>query len=336
MKKYRDTDFLHVSVKLRAIAQRRFVDKSTLLKIIDSHSVETACKVLEEKGFDFFVSETTSSFGIMENLEGVLTEDLRNSYKLVSSLTGNSVITYLLRVGYDFQNIKALIKAEMLRIFPDSMLVDCGNIPVNILKEAVSSRDKDILGSELFNVLNTAIKEFSLTGDPQRIDIVVDKAYFQHVISESEKSCFDFLSEYFKAKADFVNIMIFLRCRRMKKDLEFFLYALLPCYGILNTEKFWNCYTEPEKNFYDILKRTRYGKIFEKAFSEQDTLSVWESAISDYLSESVRRMNSVPFGPQVVAGFLLSKENEIMNIRIAMSSVVSDSASKIAKEKIKV
>ena len=47
-------------------------------------------------------------------------------------------------------------------------------------------------------------------------------------------------------------------------------------------------------------------------------------------------MNSVAFGPQVVVGFLLGKENEISNIRIALSSVVSGVEPEKAKEKLRV
>ena len=128
MKKYKDTDYLQVSVRLRAIAHKTAVDYDTLVKIIDSHSVETAVRILEEKCQTLSSVVSDSSEGLLKRLDKALTEELNNAYKLVTSIIGSSALVSLLKVRYDFQNLKALIKAEMLGISPDSMLVDSGNI----------------------------------------------------------------------------------------------------------------------------------------------------------------------------------------------------------------
>ena len=349
MKKYKDTDYLHVSVRLRAIAHKTAVDSDTLVKIVDSRSVDTAVKLLEEKGLSLSSAVSEGTEGILKRLDKALTDELNKinesidememelnkSYSLVTSIIGSSELVTLLKVRYDFQNLKALIKAEKLGISPDSMLVDSGNISLKALKDGFRERDKKLLDGVIESVSEKAIKESSETGDPQKIDLIADKACFEYIMSRSKKSGFDFLSEYFNAKADLTNIMIFVRCRRMGKDLEFFSYALLPYAGAVKLEKLKEYYNRPVEDFYEMLSSTPYRKVFEDFDFENISVSAMESNITEYLNSLVRKMNSVAFGPQVVVGFLLAKENEISNIRIALSAVASGMDPEKAKEKLR-
>ena len=335
MKKYKDTDYLHVSVRLRAIAHKTAVDSDTLVKIVDSRSVDTAVKLLEEKGLSLSSAVSEGTEGILKRLDKALTDELNKSYSLVTSIIGSSELVTLLKVRYDFQNLKALIKAEKLGISPDSMLVDSGNISLKALKDGFRERDKKLLDGVIESVSEKTIKESSETGDPQKIDLIADKACFEYIMSRSKKSGFDFLSEYFNAKADLTNIMIFVRCRRMGKDLEFFSYALLPYAGAVKLEKIKEYYNRPVEDFYEMLSSTPYRKVFEDFDFENISVSAMESNITEYLNSLVRKMNSVAFGPQVVVGFLLAKENEISNIRIALSAVASGMDPEKAKEKLK-
>ncbi len=335
MKKYKDTDYLHVSVRLRAIAHKTAVDSESLMKIVDSRSVDTAVKILEEKGLSLSAAVSSGHEGVLKRLDSALTEELNKSYSLVTSIIGKSELVTLLKVRYDFQNLKALIKAEMLGISPDSMLVDSGNISLSALKDGFRERDKKLLDGAVASVSEVAVKEASESGDPQKIDLIADKACFEYIMSRSKKSGFDFLSEYFNAKADLTNIMIFVRCRRMGKDLEFFSYAMLPYAGAVKLEKLKEYYNRPMEDFYEMLSSTSYRKVFEVFDSADISVGVMESRVADYLNGLVRKMNSVSFGPQVVVGFLLSKENEISNIRIALSAVSSGMDPEKAKEKLR-
>lgn len=335
MKKFKDTDYLHVSVRLRAIAHKTAVDKDTLVKIVDSGSVDTAVRILEEKGISLSSAIGSGSDGLLKRLDTALTEELNRSYSLVTSIIGASELVTLLKVRYDFQNLKALIKAEMLGISPDSMLVDSGNISLKALKDGFRERDKKLLDGALAEVSEKAVGEASETGDPQRIDLIADNACFEYIMSRSKKSGFDFLSEYFNAKADLTNIMIFIRCRRMGKEAEFFSSALLPYAGAVKLEKLKEYYSRPTEDFYEMLSSTPYRKVFEGFDSENISVGAMESNITDHLNELVHKMNSVAFGPQVVVGFLLAKENEVSNIRIALSAVASGMDPEKAKEKLR-
>jgi len=333
MRKYKDTDYLHVSVRLRAIAHKTSIDRDTLLKMVDSRSVDVAVKLLEEKGLSVSSAVSENSEGLIKRLDSVLTEEQNKAYKLVTSIIGDSPLVSLLKVRYDFQNLKALIKSEILGIAPDSMLVDSGNISLQSLKDGFRERDKKLLNGAIAAVSETAIKEASETGDPQRIDILVDKACFDYIMNGCEDSGFDFLSEYFNAKADLINVMIFIRCRRMGKDATFFEDALLPYFGAIKFNKLKEYYNRPFEDFYEMLSNTSYRNVF---VGDNNSVKELEWRITDYLNGLVNKMNSVSFGPQVVVGFLLGKENEISNIRIALSSVVSGVDPEKIKEKLRV
>ena len=332
MRKYKDTDYLHVSVRLRAVAHKTSVDYDSLVKIIDSRSVDTAIKILEEKGIFLSSAVSDGIEGVLGRLDGILTEELNKAYKLVTSIIGSSALVSLLKVRYDFQNLKALIKAEMLGVSPDFMLVDSRNISLKALKDGFRERDKKLLDGTVASVAEAALKEASETGDPQRIDLIADKACFDYIMKGCKTSGFDFLSEYFSAKADLTNVMIFIRCRKMGKELAFFEDAALPYFGVISLNRFKDYYNRSLEEFYEMLSNTSYRNIFSE---EEPSVKEIEWKIMDYLNELVRKMNSVSFGPQVVVGFLLGKENEISNIRIALSSVVSGLDPEKTKEKLR-
>lgn len=336
MKKYKDTDYLHVSVRLRAVAHRTSVDEDTLFKIVDSSSVENALKLLEEKGLSVGDSVSDKGESSVKRIDKALTDEQNKAYGLVTSIIGSSPLVSLLKARYDFMNLKALIKAEMLGIDPDSMLVDSGNISLPQLKEAFRIRDRKYFDGVLASVIEDTVKVASETGDPQRIDLMVDKACYEYIMSRCDSSGFDFLSDYFKAKADLTNLMIFVRCRRMGKDGDFFAYALLPYFGAVSAEKLKEYYLRPEEDFYEMLSSTPYRSVFAGVDSENVSVRQLEAGVDSYLKKLVRKMNSVSFGPQVVVGYLLGKENEISNIRIALSSVVSGADPEKTKEKLRV
>ena len=140
--------------------------------------------------------------------------------------------------------------------------------------------------------------------------------------------------EYFNAKADLTNIMIFFRCKKMGKDAEFLSYVLLPYSGIVSADSIKKYYGKFEE-FYKFLLSTPYRKVFENINAENLSLGKLESNVTDYLDGLVKKMNSVSFGPQVVAGYLLEKEKEVTNIRIALSSVASGIDPEKAKERLR-
>lgn len=335
MSKFRDTDYLHISVRLRAVSQNA-VDAETLYKMIDSQSSDTAVKLLAEHGYNITDSAADSSDGLQKRVDAALTAELNRAYAFVTSLLGDSPLVSLLKVQYDFMNIKALVKAEMLGIAPDSMLVGSGNIPNDKLIDAYRNRDKALLDGALYAAVGKATEEAASTGDPQRIDLVIDKACYEYIMTRAKRSGFDFLADYFGAKADLTNIMIFIRCRRMAKDLAFFEYSLLPCRGVIRTEKLVGYYSQPLSEFYTMLTATPYSVIFEGAEKEEISAGEFELRISRYFGGLVADMKRISFGPQVVTGYLLSKENEISNIRIAFSAIATGMAPEDAKARLRV
>lgn len=95
------------------------------------------------------------------------------------------------------------------------------------MKAAENSRyDKGeklrIHAAEMKQAVAEAADLFGRGGDPQEIDIIMDKACFSQIADAAEKSGDDFLIGFVRLQIDINNIKSFMRLRQIGKSMAFF------------------------------------------------------------------------------------------------------------------
>ena len=170
--KWKDTDYLFISTRLRAL-ESKMLTRERMERMLEARSNEDAVKVLAECGYDGLEPLTSAS------LEQSLKKSREETFAELAELSPNGRIVDVFRMKYDYHNAKALVKCAATGEDPARLLMDAGRVAPDEFRDAIR---KGELG-ELPKALQTAIPQaqdvLSSTGDPQRSDFVLDRAYYQ-------------------------------------------------------------------------------------------------------------------------------------------------------------
>ena len=328
---YKDTDYLHISARIKAL-EARLLGRDFFDKIIEARSYEDAVKALIEAGYK---PADDYNEDIM-NFETILDKEKSYVYSFISEHVKNPVLTDIFRIPYDFMNIKAVLKAEFMNINPDSMLFGGGTISCNDIKVYVRERNERKLSSFMAEAVYQSLDSMSKYPDPQQIDLICDRLCYEQLLNMAEASGLNFIYEYIVTKIDLLNISSFLRLRNIGKKLMFFIKTYIPSKSGLDIGFFTSLYDATSAQFIEALMKTKYRELAERlGMSETVSVAEAEAAIDAYTGLLIRKFRYVPFGPQIPLAYLLSKDAEINNVRIALAGKLSGLSGERIRERLR-
>ena len=211
------------------------------------------------------------------------------------------------------------------------MLVSCGCFAPQEIADMVRNRDFSALPEELEKAVAYAIEEFYATGDPQKVDVIIDKGAFSHMRVLCEKIGLVYLSSLYAVKADMCNVMTFVRAMKagIGKDL---LSEMLQDGGNIPADLFLGSFdVRTEKLFSDIA-------VYYDGFDEKDADSLCaleRKCDGIYLSKAESVWMSA-FGPEKPVMYMIRKENEIRNVRIVLSGKKAGLPGQTIRERLRV
>lgn len=236
----------------------------------------------------------------------------------IKSLSPEPAITDLFLLQSDVMNLKTLIKARLLDQ-KDVTWQAGGLYEREALEKAVSEQDYSLLPADMVPELTALEKRLATSVEPQLISIALDRAYLRHALKTTEKN--KAFSHYFKAKADFDNVLTFLRVRAMGGGRGMLRDVLLVEGGI------------PFKALYEgyDLSVEGFGKIVESSVCRRPLAAALdhmygtgnigevEKARDNYLMSliSAHRHDAMSLYP--VVGYILAKEREAQNVRLILT-----------------
>jgi V/A-type H+-transporting ATPase subunit C len=178
---------------------------------------------------------------------------------------------------------------------------------------------------------------YDRTGDPRRIDTVLDNACYADMLAAATETGDATLISWVKAKIDLTNILTTLRILRMGMGNvgEAFLEEALLGGGTLSHRFFTEAYAEGEARFWDALSPTAYYRL---AHVEGDPrpLSAVEKACDDLYMNLVREGARIPFGAPVAGGYLIGCETSVKNIRIILAAKDAGLDNTVLRERVRV
>ncbi|MPM46979.1 V-type ATP synthase subunit C [bioreactor metagenome] len=175
-----------------------------------------------------------------------------------------------------------------------------------------------------------AVESLAKTGDPQNVDILIDKACFDDMLSGAESFGSKFMIDYVKTKIDVYNITSFIRCSKMNKSF-IFLDLILSDKGYIEKCVFNDRYSKKGENedgntsaskLFELLSMTQYSSLFSKynaeSFSSLSFAEV-ERIFDFFFAGKINSLKYIPFGPEVIKEYILNREREIKNMRLVFA-----------------
>ncbi|NSW90529.1 MAG: V-type ATP synthase subunit C [Firmicutes bacterium] len=328
-----ETQFAYGIGRIRVI-EKRLLDKGKFDRMIDSKTPGEALKILVEAGYDESATDIT---GKAYEYEKLLREEQKKLYRLLRELTDESKVFDIFLLNNDYHNIKVILKSEFLGIEDNTNLLESVSIPATNLKMMIRERDFEQLSFYMKEAIEECIDTFNRTHDPQQIDLILDRAYFKHVVELANNLEISFIKELLKITVDLTNIKTFLRLKKLNMPVGFLQKNLMPG-GKIDNNIFIRNMDLPLEGFVDTMKGSAYENICKKgidSFINTGSIAVFEKLADDYLIAFAKKVKYKTFGIEPLIGYLLAKENELKNVRIVMVGKINNISADIIRERLR-
>ena len=326
-KKLKDTDYLFISTYLHS-RERDLLTAARMERMIEAPSAEEAAKVLTEIGYGEFSAVTEETVGAaLAREQEKLFEDL---YRFVPD---RSVVD-VFKVKYDYHNLKVLLKARAVGAEADRLLLDAGRVPAQELRRAVLENSTGSLPPALDRAAQEAMEVLSTTGDPQRSDFLLDRAYYGEMLSAAADTGSDFLVRYVRATIDAANLRAAVRTLRMRKGAELLRRVLVEG-GTIRPDTVQAAALSG--GLEELYRPTALREAAElgAAAAKGGSLTAFEKACDDAVTRVAAAAKGVPFGVEAVISYLVAKEIEFTAVRIIMSGRMAGISGDTIRERLR-
>ena len=328
MKQTKDIDYIFLSTRVKAM-ERNLLTRERIARMLEAPTNEEAAKVLVDCGY----SEMTEMTG--SELDRVLGEQQQAMMADLGGCAPNKYIVDVFKLRYDYHNAKVLVKTEALGTQPDHLLMGGGRYDRQRLAEAYQ-REEMLAYSDFFRRGVARAREIlGSTGDPQQVDFVLDRAYFEELTALAQESGNAFLQGYAALLVDVANLRSCVRASRLDRGTEFLNQVLVPG-GTVSVRNLASARGEELSNLF------RTGRLAAaaaegaaKSAPHSGALTEFErlcdNAVMNYLSDGRR----VPFGVEPILGYLYAREAEATTIRIIMAGRMAGLSTETIRERLR-
>lgn len=313
MNKYKDTDYLQATARVRAL-ETVMLDAKSLIKMVDARNAEEAFKVLSEAAI--------GQGHELANCEQAFRDNLLEAYRLVESVSPEPGLVDIFRYKYDGHNLKVAIKSRKLGRDYSAILSHMGTVPPERLIAELDDRAFTGLVPALAAAGLEAEEQMAKTGDPQTVDILIDKAVLESMVKKAAELDNSFVTGFVRAQIDIANIRAAVRLLRMKKELPM-LKRVAVAGGSVPLGKLYDAYGKGIDELLAVVASTPFGRVLEPCFEDLRggrTLTLFEKLCDNYMISLFAKVRFIAFGIEPLVAYLYGKEWESNAARIVLAS----------------
>ncbi len=317
--------YAYACARLSAL-NKRLLEPQTVQRMLDG-SASDAMRALSDVRYGN-LSDATEA-----DVERMIEHEMTEAMQEVKELSPDPAITDLFLLRADVQNLKVLLKARLLNQ-SETVFTPGGLYDKETLTAMVKDKQYAALPEAFRDALNALEKRLEIRVEPQKISIALDRAYLAHALKVSAKH--PVFSQYFRAEADFDNVLTFLRLRAMGASIETLDEVILPEAGV----KYRDLYNAYELSF-DSLNKVLGESVCEKALlaglnamQRTGSISELEKARDNYLVSllSEHKYESETIYP--IVGYYLAKEREGRAVRLIVTGKRNGLADSVIRERL--
>ena len=210
MTKHRkDTDYLFLASRVRSL-ERKLLTAPRIEQLLTAGDVAVCSQLLSELGYEPIHDETSLQVSLKQQREAVFSD--------IARFMPEPELLDVFRLKYDYHNIKTLLKDRS----GGRLLMDAGCISAaDMERQYAESGNWQFLPKEMADAAREAADVLAETGNPQRSDFILDRAYFAQLCSLAQESRCAYLQEYIRAMIDAANLRSLVRTERLHADPGF-------------------------------------------------------------------------------------------------------------------
>lgn len=314
-------DYLFAVASVRAL-ENSLLTRSDLEQLINAESYEKAVTLLNEKGYNI------PSGG---NYSKTLDVELNGAWDYIKKAAPEAEALNAFIIKNDFQNLKAILKAEAMGHSADDYFVKPCAFDAEKLKKAVSERRFDELPECAAGCAEKALELLSTTGRAQLCDTVIDTAALEAILCYAKSSNDDVLINYAEEYCVATNIKTAYRAVKTGKNSVYLDMAIANCEKLKKAD-FVNAAADGMEEFCDYLTNTGFSDY--RAELEKGG-SAFEKYCDDKLLEIVKKAKMTAFGISPLAAYYCAKETEVKCLRVILSAKQSHVSTDVIRERMR-
>lgn len=253
----------------------------------------------------------------------------RQLYELFCEVTPEDGFLHVLLLRDDAHNLKTALKVSLLGDEPDektfeSLMSRPSLLEPDILWHSVVRGEKDAVMSEWADfVIDRAREAYQADYDTASIDRSIDRDIHAMIV---EMTCLlkdSWLSDYFAMVRDLTNFETLLRAKHRKMSEQLYGASLLAD-GIINRDEWLYYYRADDQTCIDDLCDTPY-KVLSSHFvtyRERGGAALFSRDRDNLLYRHLVQGMTTLSGPPRVIAYVMARECEFKNVRIALSVLV--------------
>lgn len=318
--------------RIRSV-ESKLLSRERVESLTEADSAAECIKMLNETEYGIWTNDINSPL----EYETVLSKELERAYHFIGEITPAPELTGIFRLKYDFHNLKVLFKDKYRKQTQEGLLVEHGVFNTHDLLEAITEEDYRYLPEYIGKAAKAIDDEFVLKIDPQRIDIILDRAMFSHIMSIINGRKFAFLKKYYAMQIDLINIRNMLRVRKMNGRFGFFMDIKIE--GGYQQDKFYHRWFEaPLEQLAQKMMYSEYAPVIPQgiqSYLNTGSLSLYERLMDEFVLNWLSERKWNPVGLEPFIGYLAAKENEARILRVIMVGKINNMTVDTIRERLR-
>ena len=265
----------------------------------------------------------------------MIESELERTYELVREVTTKPSLTDIFFLASDITNLKLYIKLRITGSKETPAVARGGVYEPAELKRMVENGDYKELPGAIADAMADIEADIAADRvDPAMISVKLDQSYIDHAISSGDA----FIQAYFKATADFDNLIALARLSALNAPVER-LKKLLLSGGDIPKELIIKHYLSPREQLSRELPAGQFKEQLKKGLEEYALSSnamalerARDNALMRFASRGKNEIDTIA----PVIGFLLAKRQEAKVIRLIMTALRNGLSEEVINERTRV
>lgn len=309
--------FAHSIGRIKAM-ENKLLTRAKLDSLIDAKDFSESIKMIQDTPYGEYITSASYESGLKTSLEDVY----RSMYNIIPV---HEVID-VLAVRYDGHNIKSILKGKFTGIDTSNILINIGTIEPGALKQIILEENYTNIPETVVKTVKDAAAAFNESGDPQDIDLIVDRGIYEYAMEIAKASKYDYLVEFVKFNIDITNLKTFIRIKAQERSIEF-LDKVFISDGTLVYGQFASYINETLERFADKLSYTNFSKWSDQGIAEyirNGDLGSIDRYGDNYIITHIKKTKFVSLGTEPIIAYIIARENEIRALRIILTGKKSN------------
>ena len=299
----KDTDYLVISARIRAM-ENKLLTREQMDRMIEARDDSEAMKLLAECGYHDAAG-----------LDMALAQARAEVFKDMGQGTPDPRLVEVFQIKYDYHNAKTILKAQAMGSDPERLLLAGGRYNPAQLWDSWKRESLSDTSETFRRAMEQAGSTLEEGGDPQRADLILDKACYSEMAQLAKELKSAFLQGYVRLSVDVANLRAAVRVARMGREGEFLRQVLLPGGNV-------------DRQTIAAVRGENLGEVFRTGLLAQaadlgeklahpggESLTAFERECDNALTAYLAAARRIPFGEETVIGYLYAKELEFTAIR---------------------